>query len=394
MRRLPVLLGDQHCVIPRCTVAPNLPLFHMASILPPTPRHTTAQHLSAIEPRARLWLQGAALYVLGYAALLLFDAPIILLHVALIPPCLLAAWFAGEAAKRTADQRTSIAWHLVALALLIQALSDGAWTYFDVVGRTTMWDRLSHAPQVLITPLWLAAVLTFPRGSRTRADSIQFTLDSLTVVSAAAMVIWHFVLSPLLASDPANDTLLIYTTYAALDLITLVTAASMLLHDPGSTLRRSSWWIATGLMVGTIANAMWSGLQLRYAPAVAQTTDVMRIAGYLMIGVGTCVGWSDARGAARPARGVHLRARFSAVPYLAVALGYGLLFLVAIRESYRISEMVAGAIAMTALVQTNSISMMAMSGTIARVPNRSHPRFSGSDRSGKTIWPWISRYER
>jgi diguanylate cyclase (GGDEF)-like protein/PAS domain S-box-containing protein len=328
----------------------------MASIQPFTPLSATAQRLSALEPQARLWLQGAVLYVLGYAALLLFDAPDIMLHIALIPPCLLAGWFAGEAAKRTVDQRTNGAWHLVALALLIQALSDGAWTYFEIVGRTTMWDRLSHAPQVLITPLWLAAVLTFPRGNRTRADSIQFTLDSLTVVSAAAMVIWYFVLSPLLASDPASDTLLIYMTYAALDLITLVAAASMLLHDPGSTLRRSSWWIATGLMVCTIANAMWSGLQLRYAPAVAQTTDVMRIAGYLMIGVGTCVGWSDARGAARPARGIPLRARFSTVPYFAVALGYGLLFLVAMRESYRISEMVAGAIAMTALVMARQLT--------------------------------------
>ena len=328
----------------------------MASILVPTPLSTTTERLIALEPRARLTIQGAVLYVLGYAAMLLFDAPNMLLHLALIPPCLVAARFAGQAAGRTVDQRTRLGWSLIAAALLIQALSDGGWTYFEIVGRTTMWDRLSHVPQVLITPLWLAAVLTFPRGTRTRADTIQFTLDSLTVVSAAAMVIWHFVLSPLLASEPANDTLLIYMTYAAMDLITLVAAASMLLHDPGNTLRRSSWWIATGLMVCTIANAMWSGLQLRYAPAVAQTTDVMRIAGYLMIGVGTCVGWSDARGAARPVRGMQLRARFSTVPYLAVALGYGLLFLVATRESYRISEMVAGAIAMTALVMARQLT--------------------------------------
>ncbi len=328
----------------------------MASIQLPTPLFLTAQRLNALEPRARLSVRGAILYALGYAAMLLFDAPNMLLHVALIPPALVAAWFAGEAARRTADPRTRFAWRLVSAALLIQALSDGGWTYFEIVGRTTMWDRLSHAPQLLITPLWLAAVLTFPRGTRSRADAIRFTLDSLTVVSAASMVIWHFVLSPLLAREPANDTILIYTTYAAMDLITLVAAASMLLQDPGMTLRRSSWWIATGLMVCTIANAMWSGLQLLYPPTVAQVSDVLRIGGYLMIGLGTCVGWSDARGVATPVRGIQLRARFSIVPYVAVALGYGLLFFMALRESYRITDLVVGAMALTVLVMARQLT--------------------------------------
>jgi diguanylate cyclase (GGDEF)-like protein/PAS domain S-box-containing protein len=328
----------------------------MASIQLPPPVFLAAQRLSALEPRAQLAVRGAILYALGYAAMMLFDAPSMLLHVALIPPCLVAAWFGGEAARRTADQRTRFAWRLVSVALLIQALGDGAWTYFEIVGRTTMWDRLSHAPQLLITPLWLAAVLTFPRGSRSRADAIRFTLDTLTVVSAAAMVIWHFVLSPLLAQEAALDTILIYITYAALDLTTLVAAASMLLQDPGVTLRRSSWWIATGLMVCAIANAMWSCLHLLYPPTVAQVTDVLRIGGYLMIGLGACVGWSDARGFASPVRGTQLRARFSIVPYVAVVMGYGLLFFMALRETYRITDLVVGAMVLTVLVMARQLT--------------------------------------
>ena len=328
----------------------------MASIQLPTPVFLTAQRLNSLEPRARHSVRGAILYALGYAAMLLFDAPNILLHVMLIPPCLVAAWFADEAARRTLDGRTRFAWRLVSTALLIQALGDGAWTYFEVLGRTTMWDRLSHAPQLLITPLWLVAVLIFPRGTRSRADAIRFTLDTLTVVSAAAMVIWHFVLSPLLATETARETILIYTTYAAMDLITLVAAASMLLQDPGLTLRRSSWWIATGLMVCTIANTVWSGLSLLYPPTVAQVTDVLRIGGYLMIGLGTCVGWTDARGIPAPSRGIALRARFSIVPYVAVALGYGLLFFMALRDSYRVTDLVVGAMILTVLVMARQLT--------------------------------------
>ena len=328
----------------------------MASIQLPTPLFLTAQRLNTLEPRAQLSVRAAVLYALAYAAMMLFDAPNMLLHVMLVPPCLAAAWFGGEAARRTADRRTRIAWRVVSVALLAQALSDGAWTYFELVGRTTMWDRWSHLPQLLITPLWLAAVLIFPRGARTKADAIRFTLDAMTVVSAAAMVVWHFILAPLLADGVPLEDLAIYTVYAGLDLVMLVSAASMLLQDPGSMLRRSSWWIATGLMVGFIANTTWSALNMRYAPTIAQVTDVLRIGGYLMVGLGTCVGWADARGIAPGGRGAMLRARFSIVPYIAVAMGYGLLFVMALRQTYNITDLVVGAVILTGLVMARQLT--------------------------------------
>jgi diguanylate cyclase (GGDEF)-like protein/PAS domain S-box-containing protein len=330
----------------------------MAAIQLPTPLFLTTQRLNTLEPRAQYSVRAVILYALAYAAMLLFDAPNILLHVMLVPPTFAAAWFAGEAARRTMDKRTRFAWRLVALALLIQAFGDGAWTYFEIVGRTTMWDRFSHAAQVLSTPLWLAAVLTFPRGIRSKADAIRFTLDSLTVLAAAAMVLWRFVLSPLLNDSISERDIIIFTTYAGLDLITLVAAMSMLLQDPGPTLRRSTWWIALGLMLTFMANSAWSALALRFAPTIAQVTDVVRIGGYLMIMLGTCVGWADAKGVIPLGRGVRLRARFSVVPYLAVALGYGLLFVMALRETQAITDLVVGAVVLTALVMARQITVV------------------------------------
>lgn len=309
-----------------------------------------------MEPRAQLSVRGAIAFALVYAAMMLFDAPNLLLHLMLIPPCLLAAWFATEAVRRTADRRTRIAWRIVSLALLVQALGDGAWTYFEIVGRTTMWDRWSHVPQLLSAPLWLMAVLTFPRGERSKADATRFTLDALTVVSAAAMVIWRFILAPLMSDSVSPEDAGIYTIYAGLDLITLVAAASMLLQDPGTTLRRSSWWIATGLMVGFVANTVWSALSMRYAPTIAQVTDVLRVGGYLMVGLGAVVGWADARGLAPGGRGARLRARFSIVPYVAVALGYGLLFVMALRQTTNITDLVVGAMILTGLVMARQLT--------------------------------------
>ena len=65
----------------------------MASIQLPTPLFLTAQRLNTLEPRAQMSVRAAVLFALAYAAMLLFDAPNILLHVMLVPPCLVAAWF-------------------------------------------------------------------------------------------------------------------------------------------------------------------------------------------------------------------------------------------------------------------------------------------------------------
>lgn len=328
----------------------------MHSTLLPTPIFLTAQRLNTLEPRARNFVRGSIAFALLYATMLLFDAPELLLHVMLVPPCLCAAWFAGEAARRTSHTRSWAAWRMVAAALLLQALGDGAWTHFELVGRTTSVDRWSHLPQVLIAPLWLAAVLTFPRGARARADTIRFALDTLTVLTAAGMVLWHFLLTPLLDGTRGREDVALYATYAGLELITLVAASSLLLQDPGLTLRRTTWWIAIGLLVTCIADASWSVLSLTSAPQLAQVTDVLRIGGYLLIGLGTCVGWADARGMPDAPRGIALGARFSIVPYLAVALGYGLLFTMALQGSARITDLVVGSIILTILVMARQLT--------------------------------------
>jgi diguanylate cyclase (GGDEF)-like protein/PAS domain S-box-containing protein len=328
----------------------------MASIQLPTPLFLTAQRLNALEPRALQSVRGSVFFALAYAVMLLFDAPSLLTHLMLVPPMVAACWFAFETVGRTVDRRTKMAWRLVAMAVFVQAVGDTAWTYFEVVGRTTMWDRWSHAPQLLSTPLWLAAVLTFPRGVRSKADATRFTLDTMTVLAAAAMVIWHFVLDPLYAQATGPEDVAIYTSYTALDLTTLVAAASLLLQDPGRTLRRSSWWIATGLIVTVTANAAWSALIMRYAPMIAQVSDVLRIGGYIMIALGSCVGWTDARGIPSIGHGVPLRARFSLVPYAAVVMGYGLLFAMALRETYGITDLVVGAGVLTALAMGRQLT--------------------------------------
>ena len=331
-------------------------LHHMATTQLPTPLFLTAQRLNTLEPRARYMVRGAVLFALAYAAMLLFDAPGLLLHLMLVPPSLAAAHFANEARRRTTNRRTRTAWRIVWLALLLQACSDLGWTYYEVVGRTTMWDRLSHAPQVLIAPLWLLAVLIFPRGKRARSDAVRFTLDALTIVAAAGMLVLHFILAPLIGEGYGRDDAVIYLSYVALDLIMLVAATSLLLQDPGHTLRRSSWWIATGLLVGYIANTGWIALLMRYAPLIAQVTDVMRVGGYLMVCLGCVLGWADARDTAPAARGTQLRARFSLVPYFAVAGGYGLLFMLSLRASTDITHMVLGAMILTALVMARQIT--------------------------------------
>ena len=343
----------------------------------PTPIFLTPPRLNALEPRAQIFVRVAIGFALLYAAMTLFDAPELLLHVMLVPPCLCAAWFASEAARRTSDTRSWAAWRIVAVALLVQALGDGVWTHFELVGRTTSIDRWSHLPQVITTPLWVIAVLMFPRGKRSRADLIRFSLDTLTVLTAAGMVRWHFFLSPLLGSARGREDVIFHTTYAGLELITLVAASSLLLQDSVMTLRRSTWWIAIGLIVTCLADASWSVLSLTYPPQLAQVTDVLRIGGSLLIALGTCVGCADATGIPDAQRGTARRTRFSIMPYLALALGYGLLLTKALQGTAHITDLVVGCIVLTILVMTRQLTSVRenLRLDIARMANETEARF-------------------
>jgi hypothetical protein len=63
----------------------------MASLARITPAVLTAQRPDTLEPRARMVARGSIVYALGYAAMLSFDAPGLLLHLMLLPPSLMAA---------------------------------------------------------------------------------------------------------------------------------------------------------------------------------------------------------------------------------------------------------------------------------------------------------------
>jgi diguanylate cyclase (GGDEF)-like protein/PAS domain S-box-containing protein len=328
----------------------------MASISLPTPVFLTAQRLNSLEPRAQMAVRGVILYALAYASMLLFEAPDLLLHLMLIAPPLAAGWFALEAAKRTQDGRSALAWRIMAFAMLPLAVGDAAMTYFQITGLTSSIDRWRGLQQLVYFPMLLAAVLVFPRGHRSRADAMRFTLDALTVLAAAFMISWHFVINPLINNPAGGKDLLLFTLYTAVDLIGLVAAVSMLFQDPGPHLRRATWWIAMGMIMQFVASSGWSALTIRFAPQIAQITDVIEVAGGLMIVLGTCVGWADAKQAVPSTKGNELRNRFSLLPFVAVMLGYGLLFVMAVRETRTITDLVVGAGVLTLLVMIRQLT--------------------------------------
>ena len=291
-----------------------------------TPPRVLGASESAHDRDLLLWGRLAVLYTIGAALFMLHDAPSGALTALLVPPAAATAFIASATARRSADPRAARAWRVIAAAMIVQAAIDTVWTFFEL--RLGMVPAGASALRsALCWPLLLAGTVWFPRGRRSAGDAARFALDAGIAIGSVLMVSWHFVLRPMIADldvGAAGDPLTFVA--ATLDVVGLVTAVSLILQEPGPTLRRSTWWLAMALLLAFIAANASSALAHQLGYSVDEISTVARLAGALMLLFAAQCGHTDAL---VPLEASRLRARFSVLPYVALLLGYGLLFAVA-----------------------------------------------------------------
>jgi diguanylate cyclase (GGDEF)-like protein/PAS domain S-box-containing protein len=302
-----------------------------------TPDVPYSGDVPAFDSDLQRWGRLAVAYTIAAALLLLYDAPAGAVTLLLVPPAAVTGLLALAAGRRSADPRASRAWFVIAAAMLVQAAIDTTWGLFEL--------RLGFVPpgasalrSALCWPLLLLGTVLFPRGRRTVADAARFSLDAGIAIGSVLMVTWHFVLRPMLAgldTGTAQDPLTLVAT--TLDVVALVTAVSLILQEPGPTLRRSSWWLAMALLMCFIAANASSALALQLGYGVHEIAAVGRLAGALMLLLCAQCGHRDAH---VPLEASRLRARFSVLPYVALLMGYGLLFGIAARQHADLVQLV------------------------------------------------------
>ena len=271
-------------------------------------------------------------------------------------PIGLAAWLCARwAGRRTGDPGTSLAWKRISWSFLLWWLGDLIWFAQEVILRRPPFPSPADVCYLLSYPVLAWGLLSLPGAPRRASEWIRVALDAVTVLVAAAMVVWYLVVGPSVREGAGAVATALDVAYPVGDLILLFAIAVVLLGRGG----RDRWlWLLLGGVGGlVVADLAYARLSLADAYRGGDWPDA-----FWMLAQGAFVLAALHKGR-RPDEAAPAGAKdtgVSRLPYAAVALGYGLLFAVGrTRATYPLNGLLLGAGALTAVVMARQIRVAA-----------------------------------
>ena len=278
---------------------------------------------------------------------------------------------------------TAPAWRRLAVAFGCWWLGDLIWFVYEALLHQEPFPSLADAGYLAFYPCAAWALLSFPSGTRRRSDWMKLGLDALTVLLCAAMGIWYLVVGPTVHDHPSGGlAMVLNVAYPIGDLLVLfgVIVTLMRRTTAGDLALRillagvSSLVIAdvafarlslAGEYRGGVPDAFWAAAWCLFflaAKAAARAND--EAAARQLQGDRQSDGHPSLAGLGRS----HPRpneAQLARLPYLAVALAYGLLLFVGRNAAvYPLDGLIVGSAAITAVVLIRQVSMISENGRL------------------------------
>jgi two-component system cell cycle sensor histidine kinase/response regulator CckA len=261
------------------------------------------------------------------------------------------------------------AWRILTLAFLAYFVGNSIWFYYEII--LSVQPVVSWADPVYLAfyPLCLWGVLAFPMKHRGDKKRLTFGLDVATVMLGAGMVIWHFLLQPIAVAEHSSLLEeLVTLAYPVGDMVLLLGTVVVVLRKPLVRVQGTLGILILGIMVVTVADLGYGYQSLKGAYQGGAWPDKFYMASFFMMALSaqyqhwrasqrdTHAGLS--RQDSAPASGKHL---FSWLPYLGIALGYGMLAWVVLNETgaqvdWPLNQLIIGAIGITGLVVARQIT--------------------------------------
>jgi diguanylate cyclase (GGDEF)-like protein len=207
-------------------------------------------------------------------------------------------------------------------------------------------------------PLLLAGLLNMPGAPREALDRAKVWLDTGVVLLGGSMAIWYLVIQPTVAGHESrllNKALSV--AYPVGDLVLVFGIAMLLLRRPGAGSRAPLRLLVTGACLFVVADVTYARLSLENSYKGPGVPDVFwMVALFFMLAAAA----RQRRDAATPAEQPDVEpqpARVSKLPYLALAVGYGIMVWVAAREAVSpLNGLVLGAVGLTVLVAARQMT--------------------------------------
>jgi diguanylate cyclase len=254
-------------------------------------------------------------------------------------------------ASRTpgAQRSTRRFWQQLSMAIFL--IGIGATMITDATLRGQALGPVTAPPHsmaiisfAMLLVMW--ALLRLPIGTRTRGDWLRLTLDGATVTLAAALALWHLALRPQLGSDRDLSTFVGLLLMAVISLVALVAVMKVMLIGGGEVSPNALRILALTALVGglnsvtapLLVEPRWLGLQ-----PLPTTIDAA-------LACWAAHAQFRSASAAQPSRRRRSGRPYSLLPYVGVAATDLLLIAAVVRGDDGIGVVVAGAVAVTAVV--------------------------------------------
>ncbi|HET7489550.1 MAG TPA: GGDEF domain-containing protein [Acidimicrobiales bacterium] len=271
-------------------------------------------------------------------------------------PIGLAAWVTAWRTGRGAGE-AGRAWRRIGLSFLLWWAGDLLWFLQEAVLHRTPFPSPADLFYLCSYPMLASGLLALPGAPRRPSERAKAALDALTVLLAGAMVVWYLVVGPLVHGGGVNSlATVLNVAYPVGDLVLVFGVAAVLLGRRWAD--RPLWLLLAGVLALVVADVAYARLSLTGAYRGGDWPDAAWMAAQCLFVVAAV---AQRRQADRPAvRVPRPVAGVSHLPYAAVALGYGLLFVVGRREAaYPLDGLLVCAAAITAVVMTRQIRVTA-----------------------------------
>ena len=242
-------------------------------------------------------------------------------------PVGLAAIVAAVGASRRcrAEPRVRSGWMLLALASASYLGGDIAQTAYELAGSKP-YPSVGDALYLLFYPLVLYGLLRFPAGRSGIAERTRLGLDLAVVAIAGFVVVMYVVLGPTVVqsgSDPLQTAFSI--AYPVGDMILLVGLGSVLLRRPAASSVRALQLFAAGLLFYVAADLVYGYITLHSSYQGGDPVDSLWMVAIALLAVA-----GAAQATPEPALETDRepeRRRASWAPFIAVAVGFGVLLI-------------------------------------------------------------------
>lgn len=207
-----------------------------------------------------------------------------------------ASLFAAARSALKRSRRRALAWATLGLAMLCYAAGDSIWTVLELVLKESPFPSLADVFYLAYYPAALAGVVLLTNRALSRGEQIRRALDVVTVLAAAILASWNFLLAPLLATN-IHEPLwaqIILVAYPCGDLV-LVGALLLLIYADSD--RGDIRWIhalAFGIVMTIIADYLYSYESLQGIYVSGSLLDLGWIGGNLIIGLSGASQWTPA----------------------------------------------------------------------------------------------------